>query len=122
MTNATYRWMLYVTAYTALLGIPLLLFPNAVLPPLGFSPTGEPWVRLVGALLLALSGITLTINRKRISEMIVPSVFIRSWLILVLLALGIAGYPRFFFVMAAIVLIGVVGTALALRGGAGHGA
>ena len=117
MIDATYRWMLYVTTYTLALGLPLVVSPNVALPLIGFPPTQEPWVRLVGALLIALSAVTFTVYRKRIREMIVPTVIVRSWLILVLLALAVAGYPPFFYVMAGIVLIGVVGTVSALRHG-----
>ncbi len=115
MSRTTYRWMLYVTAYSAGLGLPLLVVPNTVLPLLGFETTREPWVRVAAALLVALSFITFTIHRKRIAEMIVPTVFVRLWIAAVLLLLGSAGYPPFLFVMAGIVLIGVVGTLLSLR-------
>jgi hypothetical protein len=115
MSNTSFRWQLYVTTYTALLGIPLLLVPNAVIPYLGFNPTEEVWVRLTGGLLLGLSFITFTIHRKRISDMIVPSVHLRSGLFIALVALGALGYPPFLFVMAAIVLVGVIGTLVSLR-------
>lgn len=115
MGTGSYRWMLYVTAYTAGLGLPLLVFPDAVLPVLDFRPTHEPWVRLTGTLLLALSFITFTIYRKRIAAMLVPTVIVRLGIVLVLLALGLSGQPPFLFVMAAIVLIGVIGTVSSLR-------
>ena len=117
MSRTSFVWMLYVTAYTTLLGLPLLLFPNAVIPYLGFNPTDEPWVRLTGGLLLALGYITFTIYRKQIAAMLIPSVQVRSGIILVLLALGAFGYPPFLFVMAGIVLIGVVGTLVSYRAG-----
>ena len=115
MRQASYRWMLYVTAYSAGLGLPLLVLPNAVLPLLGFETTREPWVRVAATLLIALSFITFTIYRKRIAEMILPTIFVRLWIAAVLLLLGLAGYPPFLFVMAGVVLIGVVGTLLSLR-------
>jgi hypothetical membrane protein len=115
MSRATFGWMLYVTAYAAGLGLPLLVAPNVLLPFLGFETTREPWVRLAAALLLALAFITFTIYRKRVAEMIVPTVFVRLGLAAVLVGLGLAGYPPFLFVMAGIVLIGVVGTLLSLR-------
>lgn len=38
------------SAYLSILGLTLLLAPNALLPPFGFSPTSEVWIRVVGAL------------------------------------------------------------------------
>jgi hypothetical protein len=117
MSRTSFVWMLYVTGYTALLGLPLLFFPNAVIPYLGFNSTDEPWVRLTGGLMLALSYITLTIYRKQITPMLIPSVHVRSGLILVLVALGAMGYPPFLFVMAGIVLVGVIGTLVSYKAG-----
>ena len=110
----SFVWMLYVTAYTLLLGLPLLLFPNAVLPLIGFNTTEEPWVRLVGGL-LALSYITLTIYRKQIRDMLIPSAGVRSGIIAVLVTLGYTGGHPFFYVVAAIMLIGVLGTFASYR-------
>ncbi len=114
MNGTPFRWMLYVSAYTALLGVPFLFFPNAVLPALGFNATPEPWVRLCGTLLLAFSAITFNIRRLRIEAMLIPSMFVRSGIALVLVVLGLSGYP-FFFVMAGVVLFGVLGTFLSVR-------
>lgn len=117
MTDACFRWQLYVTTYATVLGLPLLLVPNAVLPYLGFTPTDEPWVRLTGGFLLGLAYITLTVYRKRIDAMVIPSVHVRAGIILVLVALGALGYPPFLFVMALIVLVGVIGTLVSHRAG-----
>lgn len=122
MRMATYRWMLYVTAYTVLLGLPLLLFPNVLLPLLGFRTTGEPWVRIAAALLVGLSFLTFTIYRRRVAEMIVPTMFVRLWIAGVLIVLGFSGYPAFLFVMAGAVLVGVVGTLASLRSHTGQAA
>lgn len=115
MRMTSFQWQLYVTTYTSLLGIPLLLFPDAVIPYLGFNPTGEVWVRLTGGLLVALGGITFSIYRLRIREMIMPSVYVRLGIGVILLLLGLAGYPPFLFAMAAIVLVGVAGTVVSHR-------
>ena len=121
MRTATFRWMLYVTAYTAGLGIPLLVFPNVVLPVLGFHTTQEPWAQLCGSLLLGLGAITFTIHHKRIADMIVPTILVRSGIAVVLIGLGLAGYPPFLFVMGGVVLVGVVGTLVSLRRRSGEG-
>lgn len=59
MLEKSFLWQLYVTTYTLFLGLPLLLFPNALLPMIGFNTTDEPWVRVAGGMLLALSYISL---------------------------------------------------------------
>ncbi len=115
MTDTSFRWQLYVTAYASLLGAPLLVAPNAVIPYLGFAPTEEVWVRLTGGLLLALALTTFSIWRRRVAEMIVPTVHVRLGLIAVLVVLGALGYPPFLFLMALIVAVGVAGTLASLR-------
>ncbi len=41
--------------YLAVIGLILLLFPNALITPFGIEPTNEVWIRLSGILLMALS-------------------------------------------------------------------
>ena len=53
-----FKWQLYISFYTALLGIPLLFFPKDVIPMMGFDPTMVdvgPFVQLTGMFLLSLS-------------------------------------------------------------------
>ncbi len=108
----TLAWMLYVTAYTGLFGIPLLFFPDAVLPLLGFAPTTGPWVRLSGMFLLVLSYFTFIIYHKNIVALLPHTIIARTGISIVLIALGIAGQPPFLFVIALIVLVGVIGSLL----------
>ena len=115
MLEKFFVWQLYVMTYSLFLGLPLLLFPNALLQMIGFNTTDEPWVRVVGGMLLALPYITFTIYRKRIKEMILPTIAVRSGLVVVLVTLGFTGgYPAF-YVIAEIVLVGVIGTVASLR-------
>lgn len=108
----TLRWQLYVSFYTFCLGVPLLLFPNAVIPSLGFAPTQEPWIRLVGTGLLGLCYISTVVYKKRIVSMLPHSIIVRSGFTLVFLALAVSGYPPFLY-FAAIVGFGVLGSAVA---------
>lgn len=41
--------------FTILVGSVLLLIPNIIFDVLGIAPTAEPWVRILGLLVLALS-------------------------------------------------------------------
>lgn len=109
----TLRWQLYVSFYTLCFGLPLLLFPNAIIPLFGFEPTQEPWIRLVGMFLLGLCYLSTTVYRKRIVILLPHSITMRSGFTLVFLALALSGYPPFFYLTAAIVGLGVAGSTLA---------
>lgn len=109
----TLRWQLYVSFYTFCFGVPLLLFPNAIIPFFGFAPTQEPWIRLVGMFLLGLCYISAVVYQKRIVSMLLHSIILRGGFTLVFLALAVIGYPPFFYLVAGIVGFGVVGSALA---------
>jgi hypothetical protein len=105
------RWQLYVAAYAFLLGVPLLLFPNVVIPWLGFAPTEEPWVRIVGMFFLGLTLISISIFLSPTARSIKGSIAVRSWFIVVLYALALSGFPWGLHVIATLALVGVIGTA-----------
>lgn len=113
--NRTLRWQLYVSAYTLCFGMPLLLFPNAVIPLFGFEPTPEPWIRLVGMFLLGLCYLSTTVYRRRVVALLLHSIIMRSGFALVFLALVLSGQSPSFYLTAAIVGLGVVGSTLAYR-------
>lgn len=105
----TLRWQLYVSFYTFCLGVPLLLFPNAVLPVFGFAPTSEPWVRVIGMFALGFTYVSTVIYRKRLVPLLLHSIVIRAGFTLVFAALAASGHPPFLYI-AAIVAIGVFGS------------
>lgn len=104
------QWQLYVSSYTLLFGLPLLTVPSEVIPLLGFTVTGEPWVRLAGMFLLSLSYISFGIYREKAVALLLYSITVRAFIFIVLISLAIAGHPPFLYVMAAIVGTGVVGS------------
>jgi len=113
MPAKAFYWQLYIATYTALLGLPLLLFPKAVIPYMGFDPSmvdEGPFVRLTGMFLLCLTMITFRIWQKKTDEMVVGTVILRIFIIITLLTVGITeGFP-FLFIMVGIVGLGVIGT------------
>lgn len=114
LTMPTMRlWQLYVATYTLILGLPLLFSPNKIIPLLGFAPTEGPWVRLVGMFLLALSYLSIVIYREGNVPYQRVSIFIRAWFFVVLLTMALAGYAWGLYLIAGIVLIGVIGSASA---------
>jgi pimeloyl-ACP methyl ester carboxylesterase len=111
----TAQWLLYVAAYTFFAGLPLLLFPNTILPLLGFAPTEEPWVRTTGMFLIGLTIISLSVFRSPTASMIKATILARTWFTIVLFTLAIVGYGWGFYLLAGIVLIGVVGSICTYR-------
>jgi hypothetical protein len=111
MRNAL-RWQLYITAYTFLFGAPLLTWPNRVLPLLGFAETSEPWIRMVGMFMLAISYVSLIIYMKKLTGLIIHTIVIRTGFIAVLITLSLSGYSPVFYLLAGIVAIGVIGSSV----------
>ena len=119
MPKKAFYWQLYISAYTALLGIPLLFFPKSVIPILGFDPAmvdEGPFVRLTGMFLLGLTLITFRIWQKKTEEMVLGTVILRTFFIITLLVVGITGGFPFLFIMSGVVGLGVIGTLWALGG------
>jgi hypothetical protein len=50
-----YKSLYAQLAYVILSGLPLIFFPNVLLKILGFEPTQEIWIRILGLLVLILS-------------------------------------------------------------------
>lgn len=118
MSTNTFKWQLYISAYTALLGIPFLFFPESVIPLMGFDPgmaVEGPFVQLTGIFLLSLTLITFRIWQKKIAEMVLGTIVVRIFIITSLLILGSRNDFPFLFIMSAIVGVGVVGTLWSLR-------
>jgi len=120
MPTKAFYWQLYISTYTALLGIPLLFFPKSVIPMMGFDPSmvdEGPFVRLTGMFLLGLTLITFRVWQKKTEEMVLGTVILRTLFIITLLVLGITeGFP-FLYIMAGVVGFGMIGTLWALGRG-----
>ncbi len=118
MPAKAFYWQLYIAAYTALLGIPFLIFPKSVIPYMGFDPAmvdEGPFVRLAGMFLLCLTLVTFRIWQKKIESMVLGTVFLRLFIIIVLLTMGILQGFTFLYIMAGVVGIGVAGTLWSVR-------
>lgn len=111
--NKTLRWQLYVSMYTFGFGVPLLLFPNPIIPFFGFAPTQEPWIRLVGMFMLGLCYLSTMVYKNRVVPLLLHSIIMRAGFAVVFATLALSGYPPFFYLAAGIVGFGVAGSALA---------
>jgi hypothetical protein len=107
----SYLWQLYITGHTLLFGIPFLLFPNQVLPWLGFRTTDEPWIRIAGILFIVIGLTAFTVYRKQIKDMILPGISVRVLVVIMLGYLALKSNAVFLYILVGIVLIGVVGSA-----------
>ena len=119
MPAQAFMWQLYIATYTAVLGLPLLLIPKSVIPLMGFNPAmvdEGPFVRLTGMFLLCLTLVTFRIWQKKIAEMVLGTVVLRTFIIITLAVVGINGGFPFLFIMIGVVGIGVVGTLWSVRG------
>ena len=119
MPAQAFMWQLYIATYTAVLGLPLLLIPKSVIPLMGFNPAmvdEGPFVRLTGMFLLCLTLVTFRIWQKKIAEMVLGTVVLRTFIIITLAVVGITGGFPFLFIMIGVVGIGVVGTLWSVRG------
>jgi len=119
MPAQAFMWQLYIATYTAVLGLPLLLIPKSVIPLMGFDPAmvdEGPFVRLTGMFLLCLTLVTFRIWQKKIAEMVLGTVVLRTFIIITLAVVGINGGFPFLFIMIGVVGIGVVGTLWSVRG------
>lgn len=113
MPTKVFYWQLYISTYTALLGIPLLFFPKAVIPMMGFDTAmvdEGPFVRLTGMFLLGLTLITFRVWQKKTEEMVLGTVILRTFFIITLLIVAISGGFPFLYIMVGIVGFGVIGT------------
>ncbi|MBL6935800.1 MAG: hypothetical protein ISR48_10355 [Alphaproteobacteria bacterium] len=119
MPDKAFYWQLYISTYTALLGIPFLFFPKQILPLMGFDPMMDdqgPFVRLTGMFLLSLTLITFRIWQKRTEEMVLGTVAVRIFIIITLYAVYLSGGFPFLPAAMAVVGFGVLGTLWSLRG------
>lgn len=110
--NKSFLWQLYITGHTLLFGIPFLFFPNTVLPWLGYESTSGPWVRLAGILFIVIGSTAYTVYRHRIREMLLPSINLRISIVVILLIPGVKSSSLFLYILAAIIFVGVVGSAV----------
>jgi hypothetical protein len=113
---AAIRSMTVFAGYMVVLGAALVVAPNPLLTLFGFSTTTEPWIRLLGVLVLCLAGYYLTAARHRLLPFIRATVWGRAFVVacmLGLVAIGLA--PPQLLLFAAIDAAGAAWTAIALR-------
>ena len=102
--------------YMLVLCIPLLFAPNLLLTLLGFEPTSEVWVRVLGQLVLYLGIYYVLAARWESRQFMAATVPVRASVILFFATFVVAGLvPPMLLVMAVPDLIGAIWTWRALR-------
>lgn len=104
--------------YLVVVGLGLLIAPNATLGPLGFAPSVEVWPRIVGMLTLCLAAYYIAAARAGLTLFFRWTVAVRSGVFVVcgaLVLLGIAPAPV--ALLGTVDLAAALWTAFALRAG-----
>ncbi len=102
--------------YAVAAGVGLLLMPGLVLGTLGFPPAQDGWVRVVGALAIAVGAYHIVGARNNLVPYIRATVWGRIGFAALLGGLVIASVmPRSLLLFAGIDVAGAVWTAVALR-------
>jgi len=102
--------------YAVAAGVGLLLMPGLVLGTLGFPPAQDGWVRVVGALAMAVGAYHIVGARNDLVPYIRATVWGRIGFATLLGGLVISAMmPRSLMLFAAIDVAGAIWTAVALR-------
>lgn len=102
--------------YLVVLGLALLIVPNALLTLFAYPTTNEVWIRVVGLLVLVLGYYYIEAARSELRVMFKASVRARPALIVFFTILVALGHARPVLVLfGAIDLLAAIWTALALR-------
>jgi hypothetical protein len=103
--------------YLIITGLGFLLFPNTILSMLGFPPTTEPWIYVVGMILLILAYYYIQSARNELTVFFRFTVFARSSVILFFIVFVLFNLaPPMLIMFGVIDLLAAIWTALALKG------
>lgn len=102
--------------YLIINGLGFLLMPNTMLGSLGIPSTNEPWINIVGMLLLMLAYYYIQSARSELTRLFRLSVHVRSSVIVFFIAFVLLGLaPPILIMFGVIDLLAAIWTALALR-------
>jgi hypothetical protein len=102
--------------YLIINGLGFLLMPNTMLGSLGIPSTSEPWINIVGMLLLMLAYYYILSARHELTLLFRWSVYARSSVIVFFIAFVLLGLaPPILIIFGVIDLLAAIWTALALK-------
>ncbi len=115
MSNAA-KSILVFGIYLTVIGLGFLIVPNTPLVLFGFPTTNEPWIRVVGLLVLILAYYYFQASRNEVKPFFRWTVHARPFVVvcfIVFVALGLA--KPMLIIFGVVDLLGAVWTGLALR-------
>jgi len=104
------------TGYVFLLGVVMLTVPNVLLSIFQIENTDEVWIRVVGMLLIGYGMFYWTAVRSEITDLYEMSVWVRWFVVVVLVVLAFTVGPWQLMLFAAVDLLGGLWTFLSLKG------
>lgn len=106
----------YFGMYLVVLALILIVQPNLILDIFGLPLTQEVWIRVVGMLVFALSVYYMVIGKTGHTLFLLVSVYVRSSILLFLIAFTLAGWVQPIIILFGVVdLAGAVWTFNALK-------
>lgn len=102
--------------YLALTGLGFLVVPNVLLALFGFATTTEPWIRVVGLLVLILAYYYIEAARNEVKPLFRWSLYCRPAAFVVFTVFVVLGIAKPMMILFGVVdLLGALWTGLALR-------
>ncbi|MFO7743364.1 MAG: hypothetical protein R6X31_13750 [Anaerolineae bacterium] len=115
MSNAA-KSLLVFGIYLAVVGLGFLLVPNAILPLFGFETTSQPWIRVVGFLVLILAFYYIQAARTELEPLFRWTLYCRPSAFVVFVIFVVLGLAKPMLILFGVIdLLGAIWTGLALR-------
>jgi hypothetical protein len=110
------KTILVFGAYMAVTGLGFLLIPNILLTLFGFPTTDEPWIRVVGLLVLILAFYYIQAARQEVDPLFRWSLYCRPAAFVVFASFVLLGLAKPMLILFGVIdLLGALWTGLALR-------
>ena len=115
MSNAA-KSILVFGIYLVVIGLTYLVVPNIALALLGFPTTNEPWIRVVGLLVLILAYVYIQASRNEVKLFFRWTVHTRPFVLVCFIVFVVLGLAKPMLILFGVVdLLGALWTGLALR-------
>ncbi|PKL15091.1 MAG: hypothetical protein CVV49_21980 [Spirochaetae bacterium HGW-Spirochaetae-5] len=102
--------------YMAAAGLGFMVAPNIPLVMLGFSATNEPWIRVVGMLMVILGYYYFQASRKESEFFFRSTVHVRPFVLVCFIIFAATGLADPMIILFGVIdLLGAIWTAFALR-------
>lgn len=108
--------LLVFGVYLVVTGLGFLVIPNPLLSLFGFSTTSQPWIRVVGFLVLIIAFYYIQAARQEVRPIFQWSLYCRPAAFVVFSGLVVFGFAKPMLILFGVIdLLGAIWTGLALR-------